>query len=82
MVVLYAMFKLFSDKSEFGKYYDSSIGLPPIVYFLVFAFVMYIAFRVYLSVRKDKKTGNNTDDAKEEHRGNFLADLQKLHLKK
>jgi hypothetical protein len=43
-------------KSHFATPYDSSVGVPLIVAVVVIIVIIYVVFRVWWSLRKDKKT--------------------------
>jgi len=43
---------------EFSKPYDSSLGIPSWVFIPIVIFVLYIIVRVYISIRKEKRSQN------------------------
>ena len=81
IVIISVMLQPFAGTSEFQKPYDSSMGIPVLVFFIVLAFALYVGVRVYISVKKDENTENDNPKAKEEHRQKFITSLQKLRQK-
>lgn len=45
----------FNFKDQFAKPYDSTFGVPSWFFWVAIVTIGYIAFRVYSSIKKDKK---------------------------
>lgn len=58
MIFLYDQRTLIPSKSDFAMPYHTNTGVPDWVFYVFLAFCLYVAVRVWIELRRDRKAAS------------------------